>query len=1010
MKKLLLSIFLFSTAFVNAQQLLFENYSSGEGLSQNSVNAIAQDANGFMWFGTQDGLNRFDGKRFKIFLPHAYEGRKLPCNMITSLYYDNYSHYLWIGTYRGLCLYSLPGDSMATTTEMFPYAPELNKAMVKNIVSFTENEFWITTYNKGLLYINTKSKAVLSFFTQPDQIYRVNNVVMHKGKIVVSLAYQLYQMNVSASGFQPMPLLRAFHFPEIKEIVSYKNALWIGTLNSGCFYIENDMKSLSDIHRFQEMEGGVSCFEEDVNGDLWIGTGGQGIIKYKPVSNSTVTAMHNDFDPRSPGKDFVLSLFKDRQGIIWCGLSGGGLAKHDPLKHQFATLQHETSRTGSLPDNMVFDIFKARDGAYFIATQNRGLCEWHRTTNTFTQYPLAFGTGISANTVHDIAEGDDENLWIASWGGLAELQRRTKKIVYHSDESLPVTLKLCAVVKLRNADSLFLMGQNGAAFYSIKEKKWQPCPESSSNTGPYIGRYIYQDENDILWICTVGEGLIRYDYRSRDFKVVEAVKNKSLTARHVLQDGSNLMVATDDGIIVYDSQKDIFIKQVFPGASNASGVCYAIQKDKHGSFWVSTNLGLLKMNSKTYRVEKDYNEGNGLSFLEYNTACLSSSDDGTLIFGGVNGITLFNPQLLQENQYSPAALITDIMINDKPWPAWKEKKSTNKLSLRYKENFISIQFAVNNFSNEKNNRFSYRLKGLNDNWSVASTAGSAIFTSLPAGDYTFELRATNSDGQWSKDITTLAFRISPPWWATWWFRAMALLLLVAVIYFIIRRRIQTIRRDAALKQQLVQMEIKGLHAQMNPHFIFNCLNSIKEMILDDKKQQASRYLSKFAQLIRTNLEQSRQTFITVRQCVDHLQQYIEMEKLRFEDFEYRIEVDEALDAEEIKIAPMLLQPLVENAIWHGLRSKASDRKLTIRFLKKDRQVVCEVEDNGVGIRHSINHKPGSLPTHRSVGIANIQERLTLLNEKYNMYCALKIKDKTELTGQNGTGTVAQLTV
>jgi len=1010
MFKLLLSIFLFSSAVVNGQQLLFENYSSGEGLSQNSGNAIAQDADGFMWFGTQDGLNRYDGKRFKIFLPHAYEGRKMPCNNITSLYYDNYSNHLWIGTFRGLCLYSLRGDSMATTAEMFPYAAELNKVMVKNIVSFTENEYWIITYNKGLLYINSKKKSVLSFFTQPDQRYQVNSLAMHKGKIIVSLAYQLYQMNVSSSGFQPVPLLQAFHFPEIKEIVSYKNALWVGTLNGGCFYIENDMTKISDIHRFQKMEGGVSCFSEDANGDLWIGTNGKGIIKYNPVSNSIVTAIHNDFDPRSPGKDFVLSLFKDRQGIVWCGLSGGGFAKHDPLKHQFTTLQHETFKAGSLPDNMVFDIFKTRDDAYFIGTQNHGLCEWDRTTNTFTQYPFASGTGISANTIHDIAEGDNNNLWIASWDGLAEFQRRTKKIVYHSDESLPFTLKLCTVVKLRNADSLFLMGQNGAGFYSIKEKKWQPCPESRSNTGPYVGRYIYQDENDILWICTVGEGLIRYDYRRRDFKVVEAVKKKSITARHIFQEGSYLLVATDDGIIIYDFKKDKFIKQVFPGAADASGVCYAIQKDNQGFFWVSTNLGLLKMNAKNYSVEKDYNEGNGLRFLEYNTACLSSAGDGTLIFGGVNGITLFNPQLLKENRYSPTPLITDIMINDKPWPAWNEKKSTNKLSLGYKQNFITVQFAVNNFSNEKNNRFSYRLKGLNDNWSAASTASSANFTSLPTGHYIFELRSANSDGQWSKDITTLTFSISPPWWATWWFRTMALLFLAAIIYFFIRRRIQTIRRDAALKQQLAQMEIKGLHAQMNPHFIFNCLNSIKEMILDDKKQQASRYLSKFAQLIRTNLEQSRQTFITVRQCVDHLQQYIEMEKLRFEDFEYRIEVDEALDAEEIKIAPMLLQPLVENAIWHGLRSKENDRKLTIRFLKNNQQVVCEVEDNGVGIRHSINHKPGSLPTHRSVGIANIQERLALLNEKYNMDCALKIKDKTELTDHNSTGTVAQLTV
>jgi len=229
-----------------------------------------------------------------------------------------------------------------------------------------------------------------------------------------------------------------------------------------------------------------------------------------------------------------------------------------------------------------------------------------------------------------------------------------------------------------------------------------------------------------------------------------------------------------------------------------------------------------------------------------------------------------------------------------------------------------------------------------------------------------------------------------------------------LISFLVRRRIESIRHEAEMRQQLAELEIKGLHAQMNPHFIFNSLNSIKEMIWEDQKQNASRYLSKFAQLIRTSLEQSRQTFITVRQCVDHLQQYLEMEKLRFHDFSYNIDVDQNLNADEVQIAPMLIQPLVENAIWHGLRSKEGDRKLFIRFFKENNQVICEVEDNGVGIRHTMNNKGTSIPAHRSLGIANIRERLTLLHEKYNMQCSLNITDKVDLPAKKDTGTLAVL--
>lgn len=207
---------------------------------------------------------------------------------------------------------------------------------------------------------------------------------------------------------------------------------------------------------------------------------------------------------------------------------------------------------------------------------------------------------------------------------------------------------------------------------------------------------------------------------------------------------------------------------------------------------------------------------------------------------------------------------------------------------------------------------------------------------------------------------------------------------------------------------MAELEIKGLHSQMNPHFIFNCLNSIKEMIWKEDKHNASRYLSKFAQLIRTSLEHSRQTFITVNQCVDHLQQYVEMEQLRFEDFSYYIEVSKELKSGEARIAPMLIQPLVENAIWHGLRAKENDRKLLIRFFKKGDLVICEIDDNGVGIRHTMNNKTGTLSVHRSVGITNIKERLAVLNEKYNMNCSLQIDDKSELLSKEDSGTLAVL--
>ncbi len=1007
MSKFLLAVLVFSGGMLHSQSLLFENYSSAQGLSQNSCYAMAQDNHGFIWLGTQDGLNRFDGKQYKIFLPQTVKGEKLPCNNITALHFDNYKNQLWIGTLRGLRLYDTKGDSIATVSEMFPYASDFDNLMVKKIISLKENEYWIISFNRGLLHINAKERSVSSFFTDAGLQYQVSSMALHKGEIIVSLLNKLFKMKVSQNGYEPQAILQDYNFPEIKELFSYRNALWVGSLN-GCFYINGDMNSNADVRLFKAIAGGVGCFTTDADDNLWIGTRGRGILKYDHATNSLTAAVHSDYDDRSLGKNFVLCLLKDRQGLIWCGLSGGGFAKFDPLKYQFGSIQHEASQAASLPDNMVFDIFKCSDGTYFVGTQNSGLCEWDRKNNRFTLYPAIAGFGAAAHTIYDMVEGDNHNLWVVGWGGLMELNRRNKKIVYHSDRNLPATQKFYAMVKLRNADSLFLIGETGAAFYSIKEKKWQPCPESILPSGPFVGRFVFEDDQNILWICTIGVGLVRYDYRKKDFRVIEKVRDVSITTRHIFRDSSLFLIGTDNGVVVYDFEEDKLIKQIVPGTADESRVCYAIQKDKQGFYWVSTNMGLFKISPGNYHIEKKYNQGNGLSFLEYNTACVSADEDGTMIFGGVNGITSFNPALLKENIFSPAPMITAIEVSNKPWLLNQNPASIRELHFNHTENFLTIHFTVTNFSNERNNQFSFRLKGLNDEWSHADPGNTATFTSLPPGNYTFELRSANSDGKWSRDITTLAITIHPPWWQTWWLKTIAITLLTGLIVFFTRKRIKSIRREAAHKQQLAELEIKGLHAQMNPHFIFNCLNSIKEMILGDEKEHASRYLSKFAQLIRTNLEQSRQSFISVKQCVDHLQQYLEMEKIRFEEFEYSIEMEEDRNIENVKMAPMLAQPLVENAIWHGLRGKTGEKKLFIRFYIHAAQLICEIEDNGIGYLQSLEDKNGSLKAHQSLGITNIYERMKVLNEKYNLKCSLSIKDKSELPERIDCGTIAIL--
>lgn len=998
---LLILSFIYSVA--SGQQLLFENYASDQGLSQNSCYTIAQDGDGFMWFGTQDGLNRYDGKQFKIYLPQNKIGSKLPSNYVSSLYYDSSKKLLWIGTIRGICIYHSLRDSLVKTTELFPEARLLDSISVRKIISFKENEYWIVTFNRGLVHLNTARNTVSSYFNDSINQSKVNSIVMHDGKLIVAALQQLYYLvpQTNTNQYQLQPLLTQYRFPEIRELFSYHDDLWIGTLAGGCLTVRDPVNVTSEVKTFEKASGGIGCFATDANDNLWIGTRGSGILHYNPFTQVTQTAEHNRYDTRSPGKNFVLSLFRDRQGLIWCGLSGGGVAKFDPLKYQFQTISNEPVKASSLPDNMVFDIFKSADGSYYVGTQNKGLAKWDRTRNDFLVYSGSSKFGSINNIIYDMTEDKQGNLWVASWGGLMQLNHQTKKLSYNAGDDPLISQKLYSICLIKSGDSLFLTGDNGPVFFSLKEKKWKPCRPNIMKANAYIGRYIYEDEQQVLWICTVGAGLVRYDYRNDSFNVIQEVKKYSIYTRHLLAENNLFWIAADNGVVIYDRKKQAVIRHISLNSSNASNVCYAIQKDKKGYFWVSSNTGLYRINPDNYAVQ-NYDLGNGLSFLEYNTACTLKEDDGTLIFGGVGGITQFNPTLLKENTFSPAPLLTAITINDSIIQPGSSLSRLNQLTLNHNENFVTLYFAVTNFSNQNKNQFAYRLSGLqgnNSDWVYCGNRNFANYTSLPPGEYVFELKSANSDNKWSDSITKLSITIEPPWWQTWWFRLGLGLAVAGIITLLVRRRIGLIRHEAELKHRIAETEMMALRAQMNPHFIFNCINSIDALIQSNDKYHATVYLNKFARLIRNILDSSKQSMIPLAKDVDTLKLYIELEQLRNENkFTAEIKTDEDLLQMDYKVPALIIQPYIENAILHGLRRRTdNDGKLEVSISRQNGHLEYIVEDNGVG-RHA---QPNSLKIEKqSYGLQITSDRVKLFNNESN--ASVEITDLSENGKPTGT--------
>jgi len=288
MRFLFAVILLFLHFRLLAQRLMFENYTAQQGLSQNTCYTIAQDGNGFMWFGTQDGLNRYDGRRFKVYSQLNDIGRNLPGNIISSVFYDNNKKLLWVGTIQGACIYDEQRDSLMKVSSVFPFASQLERIPIKKIISFRKNEYWIVTFNNGLIWLNTVTSAMQSFFTDEESKANVTSIELHKGNIYVSLLYTIFHLSPSGSSYTVQPFHADYQFPQIRELYSYNNALWIGTMTAGCLYINDPVPAKESIRALPLPLGGVGGFTKDNNNNLWIGTRGNGLYRLDPKSNSVV--------------------------------------------------------------------------------------------------------------------------------------------------------------------------------------------------------------------------------------------------------------------------------------------------------------------------------------------------------------------------------------------------------------------------------------------------------------------------------------------------------------------------------------------------------------------------------------------------------------------------------------------------------------------------------------------------------------------------------------------------
>jgi ligand-binding sensor domain-containing protein len=1002
----------------------FEHLTTAEGLSNSMVHAIMQDRKGFMWFGTKNGLNRYDGYNFEIYTYNSQDTTSLSDNTIHAITEDRKGK-LWIGTLNGLNHF----DPISEKVTRYQHKPSDSTSLSSDFIHpramcvDRKGALWIGT-NKGLNQFNAEQKTFKRYVHQtgnPKSLSDDNIEAIFEDRKGILWIGTSKGLNQRLSGEKD------FHTP-LTDPNLQKSATWGRTIaicedNLGTIWVATDTgvyRSNPNTKVFELFSSEVSnCIMKDSKGNIWIGTNFNGLLKVDP---STTRMEHFSHDPKKQSELSsyrVHSLAESQQETIWIGTATNGVDKFNSFNQPFTVYRPYLDLRESRKNADVHSIYEDTKGNIWIGTSGNGLCKLDPNTGKLSLYQHTEDPqSLINNYIFEIVEDPTGKFWIASWRGLNYLDPETGKSIRYAPEpgNANSLSDMSTLTILREENGALWIGtvKGGLNYFDPHTQKfssYQHDPADPFSIGQGQINSIIKDDKGDLWITTERGGLNRRDHHTGRFYAYKHDPKDSTSlstnaAMYVYQDKSNtIWVGTRGGGLNKMDAKTGKFTTYTTHHGLPDNYIVGILEDSRGNLWISTQNGLCSFNPQKEDFQT-YHMQDGLHSNEFKIECLYKNQRGQMYFGGVNGLTLFHPDSVRHNSKVPPVYITTFKIFDKP-VNFNEKQ----VALSYDENFFSFDFVALNYLNPQKNQYSYRLAGFDKNWIQSGTRRYASYTNLDPGTYVFEVKGSNNDGVWNQQGASIKVIIHPPFWRTWWFYSLSFITLAGFLYLGVHYRITQVRKEerllreqeqlkAGFQKKLSEMEMQALRAQMNPHFIFNCLNSINRFILKNEPEAASDYLSKFSRLIRLILQNSSAPTVTLENELEALGLYLEMESLRFDHkFTFRIECSEEVEAEYLEIPPLIIQPYVENAIWHGLMHKKEGGHISIHVQQKEEVLLCSIEDDGVGRKRAEELKSKSATKKKSLGMQITAHRLELLNQMHDKQTKVEIVDLVDSGGE-----------
>lgn len=825
--------------YATTKEVRFDHISLEQGLSQSVILDMLQDSQGFMWFATQDGLNRYDGYEFKVFKYNPANLNSLSTDFVNALAEDQNGH-IWVGTNgAGLDRYNRASGQFTHFRHNPADSASLSDDIINDLLVDKDNTVWVGTTSGGLCRLDDASGRFTCYSNDPE----------NPGSLSNNNVQSLYQ--------------------------DEQGTLWIGTLDGGLNRFDRGRNQFIRYQNdpddpFSLGSNHVQVVYGDASGRIWVGTTDVGLIQSDPHTEQFTHFQANPDKPCDLAGDTISALFADHSGTLWVGTDGAGLKQFDPLTEQLNCYQHNPADPNSLNNNQIWSIYENAAGVLWFGTFGGGLNKYDPARQKFSLFRPSVG-GLSSGQVWAFTEDSQGNLWVgSSGGGLDRYDPDTSQWQnFRFAENDPSSLAGDWVMALHEDHEGYLwVGAFGASLSRLDQRTNQFTRYESALSVAVI----YEDEAGQLWVGSYGMGLGKYDRGRDEFTFYKndpanpfSLSDDSVVAIAAAPEGDlwlgtfngglnrfdpdserfvhyqhqarNETSLTDDTILTLHPDSNGFLwvgtmsgldkfdplSKTFTHYTEAKGLLndtiYAILEDERGRLWFSTNLGLTRFNPQT-ETFTHFSQRDGLQSNEFNQSAAYQTRSGEMLFGGINGFNAFHPTLVEERTYHVPVVITAFQLFNEPVipgddsPLAQSIETTQEIALDYRADFFAFAFAALDYSAPEENQYAYMLEGLDKGWNEVGTRRYASYTNVPPGEYTFRVKGSNSDGVWNETGTAIHIVIPPPFWQRAWFQVTLALGVIALVAGGITWRVRALEGQRRHLETLVNERTGELRATL----------------------------------------------------------------------------------------------------------------------------------------------------------------------------------------------------